>query len=280
MSLANVLSVAQAAKSLVLLGDPQQLQQPLKGSHPEAAGVSALDHLLAGAKTIAPDRGLFLEQTWRLHPAICSFSSELFYEGRLHSHCGLERQVVSGHAGMPRSGLWLLPIEHEGNQNSSPEESGRIAQLLDSLLQPGVIWTDREGRRRSLRLDDILIVTPYNAQVSDIANTIRGVRVGTVDKLQGQEAPVVIYSLATSTPEDAPRGMEFLYSLDRLNVATSRARALCIVVASPRLFEPECRSPRQMLLANALCRYSEMSQRVGMGTTVEVDGTGKLQTSA
>jgi superfamily I DNA and/or RNA helicase len=107
-----------------------------------------------------------------------------------------------------------------------------------------------------------LIVSPYNAQVSDIANRITDARVGTVDKFQGQEAPVVIYSLTTSSPEDAPRGMEFLYSLNRLNVATSRARALCILVGSPRLFEPECRSPRQMQLANALCRYWEMSSEL------------------
>ena len=109
-------------------------------------------------------------------------------------------------------------------------------------------------------MDDILIVTPYNAQVSDLGNRLPGARVGTVDKFQGQEAPVVIYSLTTSSPEEAPRGMEFLYSLHRLNVATSRARAACILVGSPRLLEPECRSPRQMQLANALCRYLEMAR--------------------
>ena len=107
--------------------------------------------------------------------------------------------------------------------------------------------------------EDILVVAPYNAQVNRLAERLAstGVRVGTVDKFQGQEAPVVIYSMATSRPEDAPRGMEFLYSLNRLNVATSRARCAAIVVASPRLFEPECRTPRQMKLANALCRYRE-----------------------
>jgi uncharacterized protein len=112
--------------------------------------------------------------------------------------------------------------------------------------------------------DDILVVAPYNSQVALLGERLapRGVRVGTVDRFQGQEAPVVIYSLATSSPEDAPRGMEFLYSLNRLNVATSRTRCACILVASPRLFEPECKSPRQMQLANAICRYVEMAKVV------------------
>ena len=151
------------------------------------------------------------------------------------------------------------------------EEIEQIAELVESLLEPGVIWTDRSGTTRRLRLGDILIVSPYNAQVSDIANRITNARVGTVDKFQGQEAPVVIYSLTTSSPEDAPRGMEFLYSLNRLNVATSRARALCILVGNPRLFEPECRSPRQMQLANALCRYWEMARVADTSTVRKSD---------
>jgi uncharacterized protein len=121
-------------------------------------------------------------------------------------------------------------------------------------------WIDDKGRSRPLRLEDILIVAPYNAQVSDLAARLQNARVGTVDKFQGQQAPVVIYSLTTSSPEDAPRGMEFLYSLNRLNVATSRAQAMVIVVGSPRILEPECRSPRQMQLANALCRFVELAR--------------------
>ena len=132
-------------------------------------------------------------------------------------------------------------------------------------MRTDVNWIDDKGLNRPLRLDDLVIVAPYNAQVSDLSNRLpRNARVGTVDKFQGQQAPVVIYSLTTSSPEDAPRGMEFLYSLNRLNVATSRAQAVVIVVGSPRLLEPECRSPRQMQLANALCRYAEIAQVVEM----------------
>ena len=259
MSLANVLAVAQAAKSLVLLGDPQQLEQPLTGSHPDGAEVSALEHLLAGAKTIPPDKGLFLEKTWRLHPKICEFTSEVFYEGRLHSHEGLELQKIEGHPWLGASNLWFIPVQHEGNQNAAPEEVERIAGIVNSLIQPGVNWIDDKGQTRPLQVEDILIVAPYNAQVSDLLLRMPQGRIGTVDKFQGQQAPLVIYSLTTSSPEDAPRGMEFLYSLNRLNVATSRAQGMVIIVGNTLLLEPECRSPRQMQLANALCRYMELA---------------------
>ena len=273
MSLANVLAVSQAAKNVVLLGDPQQLEQPIKGSHPDGAAVSALEHLLAGHKTIPLDMGLFLEKTWRLHPKLCEFTSEVFYEGRLRPREGLERQRIEGHPWLGDSGLWFIPVAHDGNQNASPEEVECVAGLVASLVQTGVYWTDDKRQSRPLRLDDVLIVAPYNAQVSDLANRLpRNARVGTVDKFQGQQAPVVIYSLTTSSPEDAPRGMEFLYSLNRLNVATSRAQAILIVVGSPRLLEPECHSPRQMQLANALCRYAEISRVVDTGYTAAAIG--------
>jgi superfamily I DNA and/or RNA helicase len=259
MSLANVLAVSQACKTLVLLGDPRQLEQPTKGSHPEGTDVSALDYLLAGKQTIAADQGLFLEETWRLHPDICAFTSELFYEGRLKSHAGLERQTIRSASRIRDNGLRYLAVEHEGNQNCSPEEADRIRDLVCEILDAGSTWVDREGVEHSLRLEDILIIAPYNAQVFELQDRLPGARIGTVDKFQGQEAPIVIYSMTTSSHVDAPRGMEFLYSLNRLNVATSRAKCVCILVGSPRLFEPECRTPRQMEMANAFCRYLEMA---------------------
>ena len=286
MSLANTLAVSGAARSLVLLGDPQQLEQPQKGSHPDGVGVSALEHVLGGAATMPPDRGLFLPTTWRLHPAICAFTSEVFYEGKLEPKPGLERQRLTGTSAFDGAGLWWVPVDHDGNQNVSMEEVAAVERIVKILLgkvgqgfspaddvgQPftpassadvgqgfSPAWTDEDGTSRPLLPTDLLVVAPYNAQVNRLTERLaaRGVPVGTVDKFQGQEAPVVIYSMATSRPEDAPRGMEFLYSLNRLNVATSRARCAVIVVASPRLLEPACRTPRQMQLANALCRYRE-----------------------
>ncbi len=259
MSLANVLACAQGAKSIVLLGDPQQLEQPQKASHPDGSERSALAHLLDGHETMPEERGLFLGETWRLHPAICQFTSELFYEGKLHSLPGLEAQVLSGATPFAGAGLFYVPVVHEGNQNDSPEEADRVAEIVNSLIVSGVTWTDRKGLSSPLTLEDVLIVAPYNAQVFAIAQRVSGARVGTVDKFQGQEAPVVIYSTTTSSWEDAPHGMEFLFNRNRLNVATSRARCVCILVGNPTLFEPECRTPERMRMANAFCRYLELA---------------------
>jgi predicted RecB family nuclease len=262
MSLANVLAVSQAAPSLVLLGDPRQLDQPTQGTHPEGTGVSALDYILDGQQTISADRGLFLAETWRLHPAICSFTSEVFYESRLHPIEGLELQVILSKGRISGSGLRYVPVGHQGNQNSSPEEAEVISRLVADILGPATTWVDRLGKENSVGLEDILIIAPYNAQVFDLKDRMPGARIGTVDKFQGQEAPIVIYSMTTSTHADAPRGMNFLYSLNRLNVATSRAKALSILVCSPALFEPECRTPEQMRMANAFCRYLELATRL------------------
>ena len=260
MSLADVLAVSPAARRIVLLGDPQQLEQPLQGTHPPGVAVSALQHILGDAETMPPERGHFLAETWRLAPAVCDFTSEVFYEGRLKPHAGCELQRITGPTQFAGSGLWFVPVDHDSNQNSSIEETAVVARIVKELLQSKVGWIDMEGIERPLTGDDILIVSPYNAQVFNLADRIPNMRIGTVDKFQGQEAPVVIYSMATSSPEDAPRGMEFLYSINRFNVATSRARCAVILVANPRLFEPECQTPRQMKLANVLCRFLEMTQ--------------------
>ncbi|MGY4169895.1 TM0106 family RecB-like putative nuclease [Bradyrhizobium sp. USDA 4529] len=259
MSLANVLAVSQAADSVVLLGDPRQLEQPIQGSHPLGADISALDHLLGPHATVPPDCGLFLPETWRLHPTICNFSSELFYEGRLFSRPGLQNQKVKSKGRLNGAGLRYLAVEHSGNQSSSREEADAVRDLVTEILGAGATWVDRNGVEAAIGLEDILVIAPYNAQVFELQERIPGARIGTVDKFQGQEAPIVIYSMTTSSHADAPRGMEFLYSANRLNVATSRARCLCVIVASPRLFEAECRTPRQMQLANAFCRYLELA---------------------
>jgi predicted RecB family nuclease len=259
MSLADVLAVSQAAKNLVLLGDPQQLERPLKGSHPDGAEKSALEHLLHGRKTIPADMGYLLPESWRLHPNVCKFTSEVFYEDKLSSHAIARSRVLQGHAWLNGAGLWFVPVQHEGNRNSCAEEVEVVAEIVKGLLKPSVKWICGAGHSRGLKEEEILIVAPYNAQVADLGARLPNMRIGTVDKFQGQEAPVVIYSLTTSSPEDAPRGMEFLYSLNRLNVATSRAMSNVILVGSPRLLEPECKNPRQMQLANALCRYMELA---------------------
>ena len=229
MSLANVLAVSQSAKNLVLLGDPQQLEQPMQGSHPEGTDVSALSHILGTHATIPPDRGLFLDETWRLHPEICTFTSELFYDDRLQSRPGLELQQIRSNSRINGSGLRYLPIVHEGNQNSSPEEADAIRDLVAEILNAKATWINREDKERPIGLNDILIIAPYNAQVSELQERIPGGRIGTVDKFQGQEAPIVIYSITTSSYLDAPRGMEFLYSSQPAECGdVSRQGTLCI----------------------------------------------------
>jgi uncharacterized protein len=265
MSLADVLAASQAAKDLVLIGDPQQLPRPQKGSHPEGAELSALEHLLVdrelGKLKIMPaELGLFIPETKRLHPKVCEFTSEVFYESQLQAISFTANRVLAGHRWFREPGLYFVPVEHIGNQNSSAEEVEVVARIVDGLLKPEVKWFYGAGNSRHLKREkDILIVAPYNAQVADLSERLPGMSIGTVDKFQGQEAAVVIFSLTTSSPEDAPRGMEFLYSLNRFNVATSRAMSNVIVVGNPKLFEPECKSPRQMQLANAFCAYLEMA---------------------
>jgi len=260
LSLAMMLAASRAARNIVLLGDPQQLEQPQQGAHPEGAEISALQHVLGERATILEDRGLFLDRTWRLHPSISAFTSEVYYEGRLLPRDGLERQAIEGATRFRGSGLFHVAVAHRGNQNASPEEVEAIRSIVDDLLRD-TSWIDVEGARHPLGPKEILVVAPYNAQVGRlIASLPDDVRVGTVDKFQGQQAPVVIYSMTSSSVDDAPRGMSFLYDPHRFNVATSRARCVCIVVGSPALLEPDCRTPEQMRWANALCRFVELSR--------------------
>jgi uncharacterized protein len=258
MALANVLSIAGATRNLILLGDPNQLSQPSHGIHPPGVNLSVLDHVIQDEPTMPVDYGLFLETSYRLHPAVCAFISEAFYDGKLEPDQSTKRQDLATSDGSGGVGLQYIPVEHAGNRTFSPEEADRVNHTFRALL--GLPWTDREGKTRPITLDDILVVAPYNAQVRRLTETLpEKARVGTVDKFQGQEAPVVIYSMATSSVDDAPRGMDFLFSLNRLNVATSRAQGLVILMCNAELLKARCRTPDQMRLASALCRFTEMA---------------------
>ena len=275
VSLANVVSISGAARNVVLLGDPQQLDQPTQGVHPDGSGKSALGHFLGEAKVVPDDKGLFLEKTWRMHAAITAYTSELFYEDKLRSIDGLETQRIEGSDWLAGSGLRWVEVEHDANTNESIEEARAVVDIIRSLLARG--WTDKKGTRRPITArDDIRVLTPYNAHRllidEELAKAgISGVQVGTVDKFQGQEAAVAIYTMATSRPEDAPRGMDFLYSLNRLNVATSRAKALAIVVASPLLLSAVPQTPDQLRMANGLAAFVEHATRGSAAEPYEPD---------
>ena len=266
VALADALAMATAAHNVVLLGDPLQLAQVSQGIHPESGGLSAgasvLEHLLGEAKTIPRDRGLFLEKTWRMHPEVCRFISTVVYEGRLESATGREIQNVDS-AGLRGQGLRFLPVDHDGNSTSCDEEAERVTNEIYILLHGGT-FTNVHGKTAPMAPDDILVVAPYNAQVRCVREAlnradIHGVRVGTVDKFQGLEAPVVFFTMTTSSGDDLPRDIDFLFSQNRLNVAVSRAQCLAVVTASPRLLDVACRTPEQMRLVNALCRFVEMA---------------------
>jgi len=244
VSLADALAMGTCARNLVLVGDPQQLAQVLQGTHPDGAGVSVLQHLLGPDATIPPDRGVFLETTYRLHPDICGYVSEEFYEGRLRPDPSTgDRTTPFG------TGLRFVRVEHGGCRQESEQEAELVAGEVERLLAAGV------------PAGEIMVVAPYNAQVNLLRERLPDdVPVGTVDKFQGQEADVVLYSMASSSGEDVPRGLEFLLSRNRLNVAVSRARCLAYLVASRRLLEVNCRTIPQMRLANALCRFVELAE--------------------
>lgn len=268
MSLTNVLTMSRAARNIILLGDPQQLEQPQKGAHPEGADISALEHILDGKKTMPEDMGLFLGITWRLHPLITQFTSTLYYEGRLGSKEGLENQKLEGNTPFAGSGLFHVPIEHVGNQSQSKEEVEAIVKIVNHLMSAEINWIDRDGLSRLLQQDDILIIAPYNAQVSALQEALSGFSVGTVDKFQGQEAAIVIYSMTSSSSEDAPRGMSFLYNPNRMNVATSRARCTSILISAPKIFEVECNTIEQMKWANGVCLYKEMAKEIDINVVL------------
>ncbi|MBK7723040.1 MAG: TM0106 family RecB-like putative nuclease [Austwickia sp.] len=266
-SLANAVAVAQAARrGMVLLGDPQQLTQPTHAEHPHGAGVSALKHLIGASAVIPPEQGLFLDRTWRMHPSLTSYVSELFYDSELRSADGRDRQVIRAPGALTGAGVRWIPVEHDGNVADSPQEAEAVAALVADLLAG--TWVDVEGAEHPLTAADVLVVAPYNAHVARISTVLEAaghgqVQVGTVDRFQGRQAPVVIYSMASSSAADAPRGVAFLFDPHRLNVAVSRAKALAVIVGSPALVDApvSAHQPEHLRAVNSLCEYVDRAQR-------------------
>ncbi|HEY9226911.1 MAG TPA: AAA domain-containing protein, partial [Gemmatimonadaceae bacterium] len=259
VSLASVVSCGVSARNIVLVGDQMQLSQPVKGAHPGGSGVSALDHLMGDWATVPQDRGIFLASTWRMQPDLCRFVSDAFYDGRLESVESAAQQtlIVSNDAGgaLAPFGLRFVSVEHEDRAQKSDEEAERLNSMYRALL--GQCWVNQRGETKPIGVDDVLVVSPYNMQVNLLKRVLPdGARVGTVDKFQGQEGAVVLISMAASSGEHIPRGIEFLFSRNRLNVAISRARCLSVVLASPQLLGITCRSVQQVRLANVLCWFA------------------------
>lgn len=258
-ALADAAAVGLATKNLVLLGDPQQLPQVTQSDHPGGSGGSVLEHVLDGEQTIPPGRGILLTETWRMHPDVCAFVSERSYDGRLHARDACAERRITAPRGALTGGLRAIPVEHTGRSQASPEEATAIAGACADLLA-GATVTDDEGHTRALVEPDILIVAPYNLAVHCIREHVpAGVRVGTVDRFQGQQAPVVFYAMTCSAGEDVPRGVDFLFDAHRFNVAVSRAQCLAVLVHSPRLLDTDCNSLETMALVDGACRYLELA---------------------
>lgn len=260
VALANLVAAGTSARNIVLLGDQMQLSQPVQGVHPGRSGDSALDWLLDGAATIAPDRGIFLATSHRMHPRVCQFISDAVYDGRLEAEEGNERRTLvlgaDAHPLLRPAGIAHAAIEHEGCSQSSVQEAALVAEIYASALRQR--FTDKKDVAHPLTAANILVVAPYNVQVNLLKRTLPSdARVGTVDKFQGQEAELVIVSMTTSSDQDLPRHLEFLYSKNRLNVAVSRAKCLAIVIANPALMAIKCHTPEQMALVNTLCWVAE-----------------------
>lgn len=262
LALADTVAAGACARAVVLLGDPQQLPQVTQAEHPGGAGRSALEHLLDGADTIPLGQGVLLTESWRMHPDVCRFVSERSYEGRLRSRADCARRRVDARGALSGAGLRLLPVEHVGCSQASVEEAEAIAAACNDLLDGGRVVDDK-GESRALEPRDIMVVAPYNLAVRCITEHVPdGVRVGTVDRFQGQEAPVVFFAMTCSTGHDVPRGLDFLFSRNRLNVAISRAQCLAVLVHNPALLDANCPTLAAMELVDGACRFGEMAAEV------------------
>ena len=259
VSLANTIAMGMCARNLVLLGDQMQLGQPIQGVHPGRSGDSALDYLLDGEATIAPERGVFLATTYRMHPDVCQFISDAIYDSRLQSDISTFKRALvlntKAHPALKPTGIRYLPVEHDGCSQRSEEEAALVLELVINLLTQR--YLDGTGKSHPFTLNDILVVAPYNMQVNLLKRVLpEGARVGTVDKFQGQEAEVVIVSMTTSSEEYLPRFIDFLFSKNRLNVAISRARCLSLIICNRKLMVTNCSSVQEQSLVNLICRLA------------------------
>lgn len=254
VAVANLVGMSRSAKNLILMGDQMQLGQPTQGTHPAESGLSILDYLLFDSPTISEEMGVFLDTTYRMHPEINEFISQNIYEDKLKSHPDNHKRIIKvpqDYQGLlnKEAGIIYIPIVHEGNTQSSEEEIAEIKKLATELI--GRTLTTPSGEERQITLDDMLFLAPYNYQVIKLKEALGSdAKIGTVDKFQGQEAPIVFISMCTSDATESPRGLDFLLNKNRMNVAISRAQTLAIIVGNPNLGNTTVSHVNQLKLVN------------------------------
>ena len=270
MSMANLMVMARCTKSIILVGDQQQLSQPSQAKHNWGAGLSTLEYWLDEQKVVPNDLGIFLTKSWRMHPKITEIVSDLFYEGKLNGskENGINQilwgKTFKSNTGkiIPNNGVHFEMVSHEGNSQESQTEIDKIKEIIDSLTNSEFQYlSDGKIKKGKITKKEIIVIAPYNKQVQKLQDCLNEkAKISTVDKFQGREAAVAIFSLTSSSGNDAPRGLNFLLETNRLNVAISRAKCLSIIVGSKSLLSSSVNSINEAQLINNICKIKSNNE--------------------
>ena len=255
VDIANVIAISNASKNIILIGDPMQLIRPKSNS-------SILDLLLGDRMTIPADRGIFLSLSYRLKPEICRFISDVFYEGRLiSSENASPRKLHLQGTNLPNDGIAIINTDPQNDSKQSSDEAEIIKNLYRTLL--GQTFSDKDNRMRKINENDILVVTPYNFQMNSLRALLPdNARIGTIDKFQGQEAPIVLISMANSkTRQISQKTVDYIYSRSHLNVSLSLAQCLTVIVTNTDMMNTECSTVEQMKLINTYCQLNAIADK-------------------
>ncbi len=254
-TISDVVAVGKVAKNIVLIGDQNQLGSPVEGVHPGESNKSILNFLLGDLETIPEDRGIFLNLTYRLHPKINEFISHNFYDDKLICHKDNKLRSINlhKHQSISSEGILYVQVDHEGCSQKSIEETEIVKKLVKSFI--GRELFNSKGEKKKLEINDILVVSPYNAQTNFLSNNLnKGAKVGTIDKFQGQEASITIVSMTSSDVDCLPRDLDFIFDKNRLNVALSRSQLISVIIFNPRLLDIYPTTKEQLILLNNFCK--------------------------
>ena len=265
LTTADIVAISLSAKNVVIIGDQMQLSSPISAVHPGESGKSLPEYLLEDQDTISSNKGIFIDKSRRLHPKLCKFTSENFYDGRLKNFDITEKRKITFSKKenlLPETGILMVDAKHKEACRQKSEEEGKIVKdFYNKLL--GSTFSDNKNPKKIMNEEDILVVAPYNVQVNYLKSILpKEARVGTIDKFQGQQAPATIISMTTSDPESLPRNVDFFFSRNRLNVAISRSQCLSIVIMNKKILEIACKKVEHILLVNTFMKLLEFEKTI------------------